>query len=169
MFGHFESRNFPSNQILPQKKNPGHEEIDTIIHNFGLKRTQAVRQLRSWKVTKFMIDEYVLTMSSVEISSSISDRLSISLEEIIEILPSKSKKTNDDSSGSSRLALAQSSDEIEMYLRKLTVFLFCANSNESETENELVNSVFTLLKKYSYILCYNYIRECPKNPWHARS
>ena len=74
-----------------------------------------------------MIDEHVLTMSSLEIDSSISDRLSISLEEIIEMsldsmLPSKSKKMNDDSSGSSRLALAQSSDEMEMYLHKLTLF-----------------------------------------------
>ena len=86
-----------------------------------------------------MIDEHVLTMSSVEIASSISDRLSISLEEIIEmfldsILPSKSKKMNDDSSCSSRLALAQSSDVMEKYLRELTVFLFEVDSNESGTE-----------------------------------
>ena len=66
-------------------------------------------------------------MSSVEIASSISDRLSISLKEIIEMsldsmLPSKSKKMNDDSSGSSGLALAQSSDVMEKYLRELTFF-----------------------------------------------
>ena len=66
-------------------------------------------------------------MSSVEIASSISDRLSILLEEIFEIsldsmLPSKSKKMNDDSSGSSKLALAQRSDVMENYLRELTVF-----------------------------------------------
>ena len=107
-------------------------------------------------------------MSSVEIASSISDRLSISLEEIIEMsldsmLPSKSKKMNDDSSGSSRLALAQSSDEMEMYLRKLTVFLFRANSNESGTESELVNSVFTLLKNIltSYVTIIS--ENVPKN------
>ena len=86
-----------------------------------------------------MIDEHVLTMSSLEIASSISDILSISLEEMIKMsldsmLPSKSKKTNDDSSGSSRLALAHSSDVMERYLRKLTVFLFGINSNESGTE-----------------------------------
>ena len=127
LFCYIESCNFPSNQTLPRKKSPGHEELNVIIHNFGLKRTQAARQLRSWKGSKFMIDEHVLTMSSVEIASSISDRLSISLEEIIEIsldsmLPFKSKKMNDDSSGSSRLALAQSSDVMEKYLRVLTVF-----------------------------------------------
>ena len=38
LFGYFESRNFPSNQILPRKKNPGHEELDTIIHHFSLKK-----------------------------------------------------------------------------------------------------------------------------------
>ena len=86
-----------------------------------------------------MIDEHVLTMSSLEIASSISDILSISLEEMIKMsldsmLPSKSKKTNDDSSGSSRLALAHSSDVMERYLRKLTVFLFGINSNEPGTE-----------------------------------
>ena len=68
-----------------------------------------------------------LTIPSVEILSSISDRLPISLEEIIEmtldsILSSKSKKMNNDSSGSSRLALAQNSDVMESYLRELTVF-----------------------------------------------
>ena len=74
-----------------------------------------------------MIDEHVLTMSSVEIASSISDRSSISLKEIIEMsldsmLLSKSKKMNDDSSDSSRLALAQSNDVMEKYLRELTFF-----------------------------------------------
>ena len=44
-FGYFESCNFPSNQTLPRKRSPGHEELDMIIHNFGLKRTQAARQL----------------------------------------------------------------------------------------------------------------------------
>ena len=132
-----------------------------IIHYFGLKRTQAARQLRSWKGSKFMIDEHVLTMSSVEIASSISDRLSISLEEIIEMsldsmLPSKSKKMNDDSSGSSKLALAQSSDVMENYLRELTVFLVLANSNESGTESELVNSIFTLLKTFSHLMLHLY-------------
>jgi len=68
-----------------------------------------------------------LTIPSVEILSSISDRLPISLEEIIEmtldsILSSKSKKMNNDSSDSSRLALAQNSDVMESYLRELTVF-----------------------------------------------
>ena len=108
-----------------------------------------------------MIDEHVLTILSVDIASSISDRLSISLEEIIEMsldsmLPYKSKKMNDDSSGSSRLALAQSSDDMEIYLRKLTVFLFRANSNESGTESELVNSVFTLLKTFSHLMLQLY-------------
>ena len=132
LFGYFEFCNIPSNQTLPRKNSPGHEELDMIIHNFGLKRTQAASQLKSWKGSTFMIDEHVLTMSSVEIASSISDRLSISLEEIIEMsldsmLPSKSKK-------------------MEMYLRKLTVFLFRVKSNVSGTESESVNSVFTLLK-----------------------
>ena len=79
------------------------------------------------------------------------------------MLPSKSKKMNDDSSGSSRLALAQSSDEMEMYLRKLSVFLFRANSNESGTESELVNSVFTLLKNIltSYVTIIS--ENVPKN------
>ena len=44
------------------------------------------------------------------------------------MLPSKSKKMNDDSSGSSRLTLAQRSDEMEMYLRKFTVFFVRENS-----------------------------------------
>ena len=39
LFGYFESRNFPSDQTLPRKKSPGHEELNVIIHNFGLKRT----------------------------------------------------------------------------------------------------------------------------------
>ena len=74
-----------------------------------------------------MTDEHVLTMSSVEIASSISDRSTISLKEIIEMsldsmLLSKSKKMNDDSSDSSRLALAQSNDVMEKYLRELTFF-----------------------------------------------
>ena len=118
MFGYFESRNFSLNQTLPRKNSPEHEELDTTIHNFGLKRTQATRQLRSWKGSKLMIDEHVLTISSVEIASSISDRLSSFLEEIIEIsldsmLPSKSKKMNNDSPSLFRLALAQSCDVME--------------------------------------------------------
>ena len=36
LFGYFESHNFPSNQTLPRENSPGHEELDTIIHNFGL-------------------------------------------------------------------------------------------------------------------------------------
>ena len=120
LFGYFESRNFSSNQTLLRKNSLGHEELDTTIHNFGLKKTQAARQLRSWKGSKLMIDEHVLTILSVEISSSISDRLSILLEEIIEIsldsmLPSKSKKMNNDSSDLPRFSLAQSSDVMEKY------------------------------------------------------
>ena len=67
-----------------------------------------------------MIDEHVLTKSSLEIASSISDKLSISLEEINEMsldsmLPSKSKKMNNDSSDLPRFSLAQSSDVMEKY------------------------------------------------------
>ena len=67
LFGYFESYNIPSNQILPRKKSPGHEKLDMIIRNFGLKRIQAAHQLRSWEGSKFMIEEDVLTMSSLEI------------------------------------------------------------------------------------------------------
>ena len=47
LFGYYEFCNFPSNQKFLRKKSPRYEELDTIIHNFGLKRTQATRQLRS--------------------------------------------------------------------------------------------------------------------------
>ena len=80
LFSYFESRNFPVNQTLTRKKSPSHQKLDTIILCFGLKCTQATRQLRSWKGSKFVIDEHVLTMSTEDITSSISDRLSISAE-----------------------------------------------------------------------------------------
>ena len=53
--------------------------------------------------------------------------------------------------------------KVVMYLRKLTVFLFRANSNESGTESELVNSVFTLLKNIltSYVTIIS--ENVPKN------
>ena len=75
-----------------------------IIHSLGSKKTQAARQLRYWKESKFMFDEHVLTLSTEKIASNISDRLSVSAKEIVELsldsmLPSKSKKLNDDSSG----------------------------------------------------------------------
>ena len=139
------------NQTLPRKKLPCHQELDMIIHSLGSKKTQAARQLRSWKESKFMFDEHILTLSTEKIASNISDRLSNSAKEIVElsldsILPSKSKKLNDDSSGSSRLTLAQSSDVMETYLRELSIYLFGITSNGSGTKSELVKSVFILLK-----------------------
>ena len=48
------------NQTLPRKKLPCHQELDMIIHTLGSKKTQAARQLRYWKESKFMINEHVL-------------------------------------------------------------------------------------------------------------
>ena len=52
---------------------------------------------------------------------------------------------------------------MEKYLRELTVFLFGVNYNESGTESELVNSVFTLLKNVltSYVTIIS--ENVPKN------
>ena len=96
-----------------------------------------------------MIDEHVLIMPTKEIASSISNILSISAEEIIElsldsILPSKSKKLTDDISGSSRLDLTQSSTTMENYLRELSVYLLRISYDGSGTESELM--YFFLLK-----------------------
>ena len=92
--------------------------MDMIILSFSLKRTQAARQLRFWKESKFMINEFFLTMLNEEIASSILDKLPVSVEEVIELsfdsmFPYKSKKLNDDSSGSSNVALAQSNATIK--------------------------------------------------------
>ena len=139
---------------FPHLNSPGHEKLNAIIARFGLKRTQPVRQLLIWKQSKYMIDNHVVTISSENIASRITYRLTISLDEIVHqnplnMIPFELTKKD---SGSCKFALSQSSTKMDASLRQLVSYL-CVDNDTQEEKRELINGILRLLNNIisSYI------------------
>ena len=72
---------WPRNKRMPKVNTDG--MLDRIIAHYNLKRTQASRQLRAWKLTKYDNAQVKIIMDPEDIETSIMEGISVELEEYV--------------------------------------------------------------------------------------
>ena len=81
LHNYFEARRWPRNAKMPKVNTDG--MLDRIIHRFGLKRSQASRQLRAWKLIKYDNAQVEIVLNPEDIEISIMEGISMELEEYV--------------------------------------------------------------------------------------
>ena len=75
LHNYFEARRWPRNAKMPKVNTDG--MLDRIIHRFRLKRSQASRQLRAWKLIKYDNAQVEIVLNPEDIEISIMEGISM--------------------------------------------------------------------------------------------
>ena len=81
LHNYFAMRRWPRNKRMPKVNTDG--MLDKIISDFNLNRTQASRQLRSWKAKKYDNAQVKIVIDPEDVELSIMEGISMELEDYV--------------------------------------------------------------------------------------